>query len=145
MARREADAEADTDADADADADADLEAGAEAEAESDLVSADRGDAGAASDLGDAGAASDLGEAEGDLVAQEADDAAEDLGEADLSAGDLGPPSRGDLSAGDLGAPSLARAVLARGLGLTLGPAQPIGASRAPSTSSAVRIERARAW
>ena len=132
MARREAEAEADTDADADADADRD----AGAEVESDLVSGDRGDA---------GAASDLGEAEGDLVAQEADDAAEDLGEADLSAGDLGPPSRGDLSAGDLGAPSLARAVLARGLGLTLGPAQPIGASRAPSTSSAVRIERARAW
>ena len=136
MARREADAEADTDADADADADAERDAGAEAEAESDLVSGDRGDA---------GAASDLGEAEGDLVAPDAADAAGDLGEADRSAGDLGPPSRGDLSAGDLGAPSLARAVLARGLGLTLGPAQPIGASRAPSTSSAVRIERARAW
>ena len=123
MARREADAEADTDADADANADAERDAGAEAEAESDLVSGDRGDA---------GAASDLGEAEGDLVAPDAADAAGDLGEA-------------DRSAGDLGAPSLARAVLARGLGLTLGPAQPIGASRAPSTSSAVRIERARAW
>ena len=57
-----------------------------------------------------------------------------------SRGDL---SEGDLSEGDLATPSLARAVLALGLGLTLGPAQPSGSSPAPTTSNAERIARGR--